>query len=160
MRRALRKKSGWKKKGSTIIEVVLGMSLYLLLFLIITKGTTEIVSEIGYISKEQLRKNTVESGVKNIKQYLNKVENLYFRVEEGKFIIYKISNNKTVVKDEIFLDKRNSKLSLKYYRIENGKPYTTIAVILPNVIDFEVIKKGKLVYFRLIFKEGEKLICI
>lgn len=159
MRRVLRKKNGWKKKGNTLIEVALGMTLYLLLFLIITKGTTEIVSEVGYISKEQLRKNTVESGVKNIKQYLNKVDNLYFEIKENKLIIYKTSKDKTVLKDEIYLDEKN-KLCLKYYRVENGNSYTTTAVILPNVMDFEVIKKGKLVYFKLIFKEGEKLICI
>ncbi|WP_297633462.1 hypothetical protein [uncultured Clostridium sp.] len=155
----MRKKNGWKKKGNTLIEVALGMTLYLLLFLIITKGTTEIVSEVGYISKEQLRKNTVESGVKNIKQYLNKVDNLYFEIKENKLIIYKTSKDKTVLKDEIYLDEKN-KLCLKYYRVENGNSYTTTAVILPNIMDFEVIKKGKLVYFKLIFKEGEKLICI
>lgn len=156
----LKKKSGWKNKGNTLIEVVAALTIYLILFLAITRGITEIALETDYIYKEQMRKNNIESGIKTLKQYLAKPDNLYFDIKENKFTIYKKGSGKTPLKDEIYLDEKNKTLYLKYYREENGSIKSYKSLILVNILDFEIIKKEKLVYFKIFFEGGEKIICI
>lgn len=155
----LRKKNGWKNKGNTLIEVMAALTIYLILFLAITTGLKEIVLETDYIYKSQERKNSIESGIKTLKQYLAKPDNLYFEIKDNKFIVYKEGNGKIPLKDEIYLDEKNKILYLKYYREENGDLRFYKSQILVSVLDFQIIEKEKLVYLKIFFKEGEKIIC-
>lgn len=157
--RKLRKKNGWKNKGNTLIEVMASLVIYLILILAVTTGLKQVILETDYIYKSQQRKNSIESGIKTLKQYLAKPNNLHFEIKENKFIIYKQGSGKNPLKDEIYLEEKNNTLYLKYYREENGAIKVYKSQILVNVLEFKIIEKGKLVYFKILFKEGEKIIC-
>ncbi|WP_317310221.1 hypothetical protein [Clostridium thermobutyricum] len=159
MKKISKKRNGWKCKGYTLLETSIYLGLTTLLFCILTKCIISTSIETKSIYSNSMKINSIESGIYNIKDYLNGYSNLYFEENQNKLVIFKKDDSaKSPLKDEIYFFER--KLFLKYYRRENGNLKTYSSLIMDNIDDFRIIKKDNLLY--LIIKSGgiERYVCV
>ncbi|MGL4873668.1 MAG: hypothetical protein ACRC30_03340 [Clostridium sp.] len=159
MRKALKKKNGWKNKGYTLIEVVACMSISLTIILLIGKGLIEIENLTEMVYEKVYAKNIAKSVRLNIKGQLLDGDNVYYKTENKTLQIYKkLGNRKNPVKDEIY--EKNENLYLKYFREENGVIKGYERVLAYDVRNFNIIQKENLIYIVFNVKGEENYVCI
>ena len=136
-----------KKKGFTLIEVIIYISIASLLITLMMGLVIKLIS----FRKEYLRQSIEEDFVTNsliaISNELND-----FAVDT-----VELENNETILIKQKF--NKNSKIAIYGSDLAilqyNGHSESTVNKILKGVEDFEVIKKGKLLYIKINFEGSE-----
>ena len=141
-----------KKKGFILLEDVAYLTIYLMIVSMGCKLLLE-VKNIYYESiKENMNMNCIEEAFHMID--VMKIEDFDEVYRENNKIIFfrKISSN---VWEKNKISEFNNNLVIEYYDIKNSNRPSNRNTILTKIDNFEVKKKGKLIYLT-VERKGEK----
>lgn len=143
----------YSKKGSTLLEVLLYMSISLVISLMVTVVLMD-VKQIYFKSIDKsINVNKIVEGFIIIDNLGKEEELIKVEINNDNIKFYYTNEIGTLVKE---LRKEENKLIIKYYK-KQGETYITYGSpndIIAGIEEFSAIKKGKLIYIK-IKKEGE-----
>ena len=145
-----------KNKGFTIIECIAYLSISLMIVSIGVKLLMD-SKKIFYMGiKENMSLNSIEEAFHMIDvMKIDNFDEINGDVFKNKVIFYK---NSSLEKNELCKD--NDNLIIKYYNATSYSRPVSKNLLLSNIENFEVKKKGKLIYIK-IKKNGEEYVkCI
>lgn len=148
-----------KKKGITLIELIIAMSIDLIIlsicFSIITVNYKNFKSLINYTKIN----SSLDDGVLTINRYLkaNMIEDIVISHDADSITIkYRENHSKEGTKDkEIYFEKNDKKVAIRNLGESKNNP------ILINIEIFDIIKKGKIYYLKIRNINGEeRIVCL
>lgn len=148
-----------KKKGITLIELIIAMSIDLIIlsicFSIITVNYKNFKSLINYTKIN----SSLDDGVLTINRYLktNMIEDIVISHDSDSITIkYRENHSKEGTKDkEIYFEKNDKKVAIRNLGESKNNP------ILINIEIFDIIKKGKIYYLKIRNINGEeRIVCL
>ena len=152
-----------KLRGYTLIEMVAGIGISAIAMMI---GATLIVNSYkNYIEirKEIVRADQIDNAILNIDRLLNgyMIKEIRPNSEGNKIEIdYLMEDGKIAIKGKV-INRNGVNLMVETHNRENTKSLLNSMPILRDIKDFDVIKKGKLYYYKIKLKSGEEIInCI
>ncbi|MBE6052019.1 MAG: hypothetical protein E7214_15580 [Clostridium sp.] len=153
-----------KKRGFTLIECI----IYIFIGTIITSISLKILVDTSIVYKKIVENsediNNVESAFVNIERLFRNETIERINSTEDTIEILEISKNKDKTgkvhyeKEELLKEGKN--LIVKYYDLINTPDYKMKNVLLENISDFKVYKKGKLKYLVIIKDNKEYIKCL
>lgn len=156
-----KKKKASKKKGYTLIEVIVAIAISIIAM---TIGTTLIITTYkAYINitEENIKADSIDNALLTIDRLLTgyMIMNIEPNIYNNEIkIIYLIDHKETIIKSKI-VKYNNSKLLVETYSGSGGK--AGVNTILKDVKDFDVIKKENLYYYKITLNTGDEIIqCI
>lgn len=152
-----------KSRGYTLIEIVAGIAISTIAMMI---GITLIFNSYkNYIEirKEIVRADQIDNAILNIDRLLNgyMIKEIRPNSEGNKIEIdYLMEDGKISVKGKV-INRNGANLMVETHNRENTKSLLNSMSILRDIKDFNVIKKGKLYYYKIKLKTGKEIInCI
>lgn len=153
-----------KKRGFTLIECI----IYIFIGTIITSISLKILVDTSIVYKNLVESseetNNVESALVNLERLLRNETIERINSTNDTVEILKISKNKNKTgkvyyeKEELIKEGKN--LIIKYYDLINTPDYKMKNVLLENINDFKVYKKGRLRYLVIIKGNKEYIKCL
>lgn len=146
----------YRKKGFTLLEILVYISVSSVVLIISTKVLID-TRYIFYSTINSIQNiNGIENGFITIDSLVNDNQIRRIEADGNKVSLYYQTNEGQIIKQLI---KDNNDLIIRYYKSNSQEyyPYTGHNDVISNIEDFKVIKKGKLIYL-LIKKEGDTYI--
>lgn len=137
-----------KRKGVTLVETIMYISLASLLFSLMIGLIISLTSYRNQYINNAIEEDLVLNGIIAISSNLTKGQINSIDVENNKIIIRYGSSNKS----SQIAKYNNSNLAISYY---DGISLTTVNKIITDIEEFEAIKKNKLVYIKIKIKGNE-----
>lgn len=165
-KRSKSKKSSNKKRGFTLIELILVMFIQLILLSLFFKVVLTSYKSYTALLEGSISQDSFDDSLLNIDRLLKTQMVKEIEVQDTNLtsnsmikIKYKIDHNKDEIKEKrIYLDNVNKKVVLETY-INNEKK--GVNIIMRKVSDFTIIKKEKIYYLKIKSMDGdERIICI
>lgn len=153
-----------KKKGITLIELIIAMSIDLIILFICFNVIAINYNNFKVLIDYDRVNSSLDDAVLNINRFLKTkmIEDIEFRDDIDTINIkYREKHSKEVVKiKKIFLNKYK-KIAVKTLLAESIKEDDRDNPILVKVESFDVIKKGKIYYLKIKMINGEqRIICL
>ena len=150
-----------KKKGITLIELIIAMSIDLIILFICFNVITINYNNFKVLMEYDRVNSSLDDAILNINIFLKTkmIENIEIRDDTNTIIIkYRNSHSKEEIKEkEISLN--GSKIEIKTSDNKGGR--NGINTILMEVDTFDIIKKGKIYYLKIKMISGEeRIICL
>ena len=153
-----------KKKGITLIELIIAMSIDLIILFICFNVITINYNNFKVLIEHDRVNSSLDDAVLNINRFLKTkmIENIEVREDIDTINIrYREKHSKEVIKiKKIFLNKKKE-IAIKTLLVDNSEENNRDNPILVKVESFDVIKKEKIYYLRIKMISGEqRIICL
>ena len=150
-----------RKLGFTLIEIIISLGILTIIMPISFNIITSAIKEYSLFINKNTELNDLDNCLINIDNILRSDYITSIKTEEDSIEIDTklVHDGKTIKKKMIYI--KDSNLMVK--TIVNDSLDTSVGnnILLKNVRDFNVLKKGELIYFEIITKGEEKRIrCI
>lgn len=152
-----------KRAGFTLLEIIISLGISISLLLVVVKLSSSVVNQYLADTKVSITDNNFDNAMLNLDNTINGYMVSNIECDEN--------NKKITVKYETDIEKNYYKLRTIYQNNNKLMLSTTNYdvdglskgenVILNNIKEFNVYKKGKLIYYEIIMDSGESRIrCI
>lgn len=154
---------GCKKKGITLIELIISISIDLVILSICFSILTVNYKNFKFLINDNRVNSSIDDAILNINMFLKTkmIENIEFNDTDNTIIVsYREKHSKETIKSKkIFLNKYN-KIAIKTLD-EFNKDDNKDNPILIDVESFDVIKKDKIYYLKIKMINGDqRIICL
>lgn len=154
------------KKGSTLIELIIAMTINLIIISLAFQIVNVSKKNIDFFSKESILGDHLDDGLMAIDRITKGAMITNIEIVEGNdsenpkiTVTLRKENLKEKTRDKVIsFNKTTQKVILQTY--EGGKP-TGTNVIMRDVKDFIIKKKENIYYLKIIYKDGkERIQCL
>lgn len=141
------------KKGHTLIELVITMSIISTLFIFQTDILTRVTKNYKKIIFEDREESYCREALRFIEKEIHDIKNKNIKIEENTLILKKITGDKNTIK-LIRRSNGKSKIIIIYDKTTNNRKDSN--VIIENINDCRIRKNRNIIFVSIKSKEGRK----
>lgn len=160
---------GWNKRkskkiyGYTLIETIAVIGITIIVMSIGATLISSTYSTYIKILRDRIREDEIDNALVNIDRLLSSymIKEVIANDSSDEIEVnYLLDHNKDIVKTKL-IKKEVDKLVVKTLYKSDPKPLKGTNIILKNIQNFKVVKKGELFYYNITLESGEEIIqCI